>query len=60
MNCEEYYGIVRKYGLKPSLVPHIYVTASGDVQRVPDCERQTPAQRHETIEFLKEVLGITD
>jgi len=58
MLLEEYYAAVRRLGLKPTRVPHVYETAYGDVVSVPDGEKQTPAQRRETIEFIKEILGI--
>lgn len=61
MTCEEYYAIVRRYGLRPSAnVNHVYLTVAGDPVCVPDCHKQTAAQRRETIEEIKAILGITD
>jgi antitoxin component of RelBE/YafQ-DinJ toxin-antitoxin module len=59
MTEEEYYAAVRRLGLKPSAVPNIYFTSTMDVHSVPSSAGRTPAQRAETIEKLKELLGIT-
>jgi hypothetical protein len=59
MLLEEYYAAVRRLGLRPSPVPHVYLTASGEVQNVPDATDHTEAQRAETIERLKEALGVS-
>ena len=61
MTVEEYYGVVRRLlGLKQTDVPHIYHNVFGEVFRVPDAEKQTLEQRTETIEMLKQNLGISD
>jgi hypothetical protein len=59
MTSEEYYATVRRLGLRPSTVPHVYLTATNDVQTVPDATDRTSEQRSEIIEKLKERLGIT-
>jgi hypothetical protein len=58
MTVDEYYAAVRRLGLRPSNVPHIYFTSSMDVHAVPDGTTKTPEQRAEIIEKLKELLGI--
>ncbi len=59
MTHEEYYAAVRRLGLRPSVVPNVYVTSSMDVHSVPDAAHRTPEQRTEIIEKLKEVMGIS-
>jgi len=58
MSLDDYYGMVRRFGLKPSKVPHVYVTSTGEFHSVPDGSKMTPEQRAETIEYLKRALGI--
>ena len=58
MTIEEYYAAVRRLGLRPSNVPHVYVTSSMDVYSVPDAAKFTSEQRAEIIERLKARLGI--
>jgi hypothetical protein len=60
MTYEEYYAAVRRLGLRPSNVPHVYFTSTMDVHAVPDATKLTPEQRVEVIEKLKERLGIGD
>jgi hypothetical protein len=59
MTIDEYYAAVRRLGLHPSMVPHIYFTSSMDVHSVPDPTDRTQEEREEIIEKLKERLGIT-
>lgn len=58
MTKEDYYATVSRLGLRPSKVPHVYLTSTGDVYSVPDGAKQTPEQRLETIEKLKGLFGI--
>ena len=58
MTVEEYYAAVKRLGLRQSNVPGVYLTSTLDAYSVPDPTRQTPEQRTETIEKLKERLGI--
>ena len=58
MTVEDYYAIVKRLGLTPSRVPNVYRSAAGDMHNVPDATRQTDAQRAETIERLKLLLGV--
>jgi hypothetical protein len=58
MTNEEYYAAVRRLGLHPSRVPHVYFTSSMDVHSVPNAASRTPEERSEIIEKLKERLGI--
>jgi hypothetical protein len=58
MTYEEYYAAVRRLGLRPSSVPHVYFTSTMDVHPVPDATNRTPEQRAEIIAKLKERLGI--
>lgn len=61
MTVDEYYAAVRRLGLRPSRVPHIYFTSSMDeVHPVPDPTNRTQEQREEIIEKLKALLGISD
>jgi hypothetical protein len=55
---EEYYAAVKRLGLRPSNVPHIYVTSDGDVHPVPDGTKHTPEQKAEIVEKLKGTFGI--
>jgi hypothetical protein len=58
MTEDEYYGIVRRLGLKGTQFREVFMTLRGEPQRVPLAADQTPAQRKETIEWLKTCLGI--
>jgi hypothetical protein len=58
MTVDEYYAIVRRLGLSPTNVPHVFRSADGDCHNMPDPTRHTEAQRTETIERLKSLLGI--
>jgi hypothetical protein len=58
MTIDEYYGAVRRLGLMPSRVPHVYVSSTGEVQNVPDPANRLPEQRREIIEKLKLMFGI--
>jgi hypothetical protein len=58
MTNEDYYGTVRRFGLKPSKVPTVYFNSSMEAFNVPDGASQTSEQRAETIEYLKRALGI--
>jgi hypothetical protein len=58
VTIDEYYAAVRRLGLRPSSVPHVYLTSSMDAHNVPDATEQTPEQRVETIEKLKGRLGV--
>ena len=58
MTNEEYYGEVRRLGLERTKVPNVYLSLSGDMHNVPDGNKQTSAQREETIDRLKILLGI--
>ena len=58
MTNEDYYGTVRRFGLKPSAVPTVYFNSAMEAYNVPDGSKQTPEQRAETIEYLKRALGI--
>jgi hypothetical protein len=58
MTVDEYYAIVKRLGLRPSNVPHVYVSVGGDFHSVPDPSKHSEAQRAETIERLKLLLGI--
>ena len=61
LTSEGYYAIVTKrLGLRPTNVPTIFHTAFRDTVRVPLPDDMTPEQRAETIEYLKEILGVTD
>jgi len=55
---DEYYAEVKRLGLRPSAVPGIYVTSTGDVFPVPSGAKQTPEQRKETLDKLKGLFGI--
>ena len=58
MTVDEYNTAVKRLGLHPSSVPGVYFTTTRDAYSVPDPTTQTPEQRAETIEKLKERLGI--
>jgi hypothetical protein len=58
MTNEDYYGMVRRFGLKQSAVPTVYFNSSMEAFNVPDGSKQTPEQRTETIEYLRRALGI--
>jgi hypothetical protein len=58
MTVDEYYAEVRRLGLRPTEVPHVYLSASKDVHSVPDPSGHSDAQRAETIEKIKIRLGI--
>jgi hypothetical protein len=58
MTNEEYYGNVRRLGLKPSQVPTVYFSSTMEAYNVPDGSKRTPEQRAEIIEYLKRALGI--
>ena len=58
MSLDDYYGMVRRFGLKPSKVPNVYFNSSMEAYNVPDGSKQTPEQRAETIEYLRRALGI--
>lgn len=58
MTIDDYYGTVRRFGLKPTSVPHVYATSAGEYYNVPDGSKKTPEQRVETIEYLRRGLGI--
>ena len=49
MTNEDYYGTVRRLGLKPSAVPTVYFNSAMEAYNVPDGLKQTPEQRAETI-----------
>jgi hypothetical protein len=59
MTIDEYYAEVRRLGLRPSAIPHIYLSRTNDVHSVPDANYQSPEQRSETIVRLKFVMGIS-
>jgi hypothetical protein len=60
---EQFKAQLKKLGLTPSTFSHsghtIYITADGDTISVLDANRQTPAQRYETIQKVKDRLGIS-
>lgn len=58
MTEEEYYGVVARLGLRPTNVPTVYATGSGDLYNVPLANRYTAEQRQEIIEHLKICMGI--
>lgn len=58
MTVQEFYATVRRLGLRPSSVPHVYLTVSGDVHSVPDATTLSPEQRGEVLDKLRERLGI--
>jgi hypothetical protein len=58
MTVDEYYAIIKRLGLRPTKVPHVYASVSGDFHSVPDPSEHSEAQRAETIERLKLLLGI--
>ena len=57
MTEEEYYAAVKRFGLRPKTL-ETYITISGEAQSVPFASDQSPAQRQETIEWIKQCLGI--
>jgi hypothetical protein len=57
MTEEEYYAAVKRFGLRPK-TSETYLTIRGEPQSVPLASDQTPAQRRETIEWIKQCLGI--
>ena len=58
MTIEEYYAVVKRLGLRPTNAPTVYRSMAGDCYNVPDPSTHTEAQRAETIERLKTLLGI--
>jgi hypothetical protein len=58
MTVDEYYAIIKRLGLRPTKVPHVYASVAGDLHSVPDPSRRSDAQRAETIERIKMLLGI--
>jgi hypothetical protein len=58
MNEDQYFAAARRFGLKPTNVPGVWATSTGEFHNVPDASRMTPDQRAETIEVLKRLLGI--
>jgi hypothetical protein len=59
MQIDGYFAEARRLGLRPSSVPNVFLTAAGDTQHVPDPTNMTPAQRAETIEKIKQLMGVT-
>jgi hypothetical protein len=58
MTVDEYYAEIKRLGLRPTKVPHVYLSASKDVHSVPDPSGHKEGQRLETIEKIKVRLGI--
>ncbi|MDD1536085.1 hypothetical protein C7U89_22330 [Bradyrhizobium sp. WBOS4] len=58
MTQDEYYRAAHRLGLKPTKVPNVWANSTGDFYNVPDPTAMTDAQRAETIEMLKKILGI--
>jgi len=59
LTVQEYHAQIRALGLRPvSNLSTTYITVNGEPQNVPAASEQTPKQRAETIEWLKECLGI--
>jgi hypothetical protein len=62
--AEQYLAQLKKLGLTPSKyitkTHTIYITADNDTQPVPNPDWQTSEQRYETIQRLKDLLGIRD
>jgi hypothetical protein len=54
MTLEEYYSAVKALKLTPSGVPHVFLGPDGHMYSVPDGGPQTPDQRVETIEQIKQ------
>lgn len=58
MDGQQYYAAVKRLGLNPTNIPHVYVNVYEEVFNVPDPANYTPDQRVEIIEKLKERLGV--
>lgn len=57
MTEEEYYAAVQRFGLRPK-TRETYLTIRGEPQSVPLASEQSAEQRRETIEWIKQCLGI--
>jgi hypothetical protein len=59
MTEKKYYAAVRALGLRQHQnFRETFVTVNGEPHNVPLASQQTPEQRAETIEWLKESMGI--
>lgn len=58
MTEEEYYKIVRRFGLRPTRSPETFMTLDNEIQCVPLASTQTADQRRETIERIRRMLNI--
>jgi hypothetical protein len=57
MSVDEYWAAVRRLGLRPH-TGNVHVTSTGDFYRVPNPTDMTEAQRSDTIDMLKSIMGI--
>jgi hypothetical protein len=58
MTIEEYWAEIRQMGLTPTRFRTLFKTRDGETQYVEDPALQTPAQRAETIDKIKFMLGM--
>lgn len=59
MTEEEYWSEIRRLGLVPSNVPHVYRDQSGDHHNVPDPSEYDFADRPKIIRVLKRIMGVS-